>query len=346
MDSMELFGLTKEQHSILYSVEYQLVQKDIDDDKKKAAEKAVWLNHWENALNSTQEGSIAIPYKKMEELISAVQTETANNPNKTWLYLSMLEAALFTPYSPLGGDEDRSYQKLHFTDQSEWLKDFVAKTDIMEPEYIDRFRKTYTRTLNQISGKWKKAAIRTLSVVAFAAITAATAGVMAGPIAVAIFGESFAGLSGAALTSACLAMAGGGAIAIGGAGMTGGVAAIAGGGAILGLAGGGAVMNAVAMITKTSPSFAMTMAAKLEVVLKEIILNAQKDIQNAQAVMDAMREQIKALQKELADLKTEQEKDKKTLANMEKSLGYLKKAYKDMAKFKAAFELGMTYDDI
>ena len=68
-----------------------------------------------------------------------------------------------------------------------------------------------------------------------AIVTIATAGALAGPIAVALVGSNFAGLSGAALTSACLAYLGGGAIAAGGAGMLGGTAVIVGGGAALGI---------------------------------------------------------------------------------------------------------------
>lgn len=345
MHSMEMFGLTEEQLHILYSLEYAITKKDMADDKKPVADKALWLKKWEDALNDSQEDKISIPYKELDQLDAAVKLEAEKSPNKTWFYLTMLEATLFVPYSPLGLQEDKHFKKLHFSNQSEFLKIFASLTNIMDPIYIDHFQKTYSKTLDKLTGKWQKVAIGALSVVAIAAIAAATAGAAAGPIAVAMFGSEFAGLSGAALTSACLAMVGGGAIAAGGFGMAGGVIAIVGGGAILGAAGGGAAVSAASLMMKSAPSFTLTQAAKLEVVLKEITLNAQKDIQNAQSVMNALRDQIKALQKELADLKSEQEEDKKTLANLEKSLKYLKKAYEDMTVFKSSFELGMEVEE-
>lgn len=345
MHSMEMFGLTEEQLHILYSLEYAISKKDMADDKKPVADKALWLEKWEAALNDSQEDKVSIPYKGLDQLAAAVKLEAEKSPNKTWFYLTMLEATLFVPYSPLGLQEDKRFKKLHFSNQSEFLKFFASLTTIMDPVYIDRFQKTYSKTLDKLTGKWQKVAIGALSVVAIAAIAAATAGAAAGPIAVAMFGSEFAGLSGAALTSACLAMVGGGAIAAGGFGMAGGVIAIVGGGAILGAAGGGAAVSAASLMMKSAPSFTLTQAAKLEVVLKEITLNAQKDIQNAQSVMNALRDQIKALQKELAELKSEQEEDKKTLANLEKSLKYLKKAYEDMTVFKSSFELGMEVEE-
>lgn len=272
MHSMEMFGLTEEQLHILYSLEYAISKKDMADDKKPVADKALWLEKWEAALNDSQEDKVSIPYKGLDQLAAAVKLEAEKSPNKTWFYLTMLEATLFVPYSPLGLQEDKRFKKLHFSNQSEFLKFFASLTTIMDPVYIDRFQKTYSKTLDKLTGKWQKVAIGALSVVAIAAIAAATAGAAAGPIAVAMFGSEFAGLSGAALTSACLAMVGGGAIAAGGFGMAGGVIAIVGGGAILGAAGGGAAVSAASLMMKSAPSFTLTQAAKLEVVLKEITL--------------------------------------------------------------------------
>lgn len=339
-----MFGLTEEQLYILYSLEYAITQKDIFADKKNSEGKILWIEKWESALNKTHTDKKAIPYKELDELVSAVRNEADKSPNKTWFYLVMLEATLFVPYSPLGTDEDKQYKKLHFSNQSDFLKAFAVETGIMDPVYVDRYQKTYTKTLDKLTGKGLKIALGVVGVVAIAAVVAATAGIAAGPIAVGLFGSEFAGLGGAALTSACLAMVGGGAIAAGGFGMTGGVIAIVGGGAILGAAGGGAAVTAIGLLLKNSPSFTLTQAAKLEVVLKEITLNAQKDVQNAQAIMEALLKQIKSLQKELEELKAEQEKDKKAFANMEKSLNYLKKAYEDMSVFKSSFEVGMEYE--
>ena len=50
MHSMEMFGLTEEQLHILYSLEYAISKKDMADDKKPVADKALWLEKWEAAL--------------------------------------------------------------------------------------------------------------------------------------------------------------------------------------------------------------------------------------------------------------------------------------------------------
>jgi hypothetical protein len=331
METMEMFGLNKDQLRILYSLEYILVLKDLNSDKKLREGKTYWLKKWEEVLNTTQADGHAAPYVTVEQLVNAINEESGKSINKTWFYLIMLEASLFKAYYPLGtsSDDDKLYKKLSYSNQAEILKYIAAETNIIEPEYINRFQNTYTKTLNKLTNKWPKLAVGALSVVATTAIVAATAGADAGPIAVAIFGDKFAGLSGAALTSACL-------------GMAGGVIAIVGGGAILGAAGSSAIVSTVNILTKTLPSFTLTQAAKLEVVLKEITLNAQQDIANAQTVMDGLRQQINTLQIELDTLKLEQKKDKQTLSNMEKSLTYLKNAYKDMSVFKSSFEIGLN----
>ena len=284
-----------------------------------------------------------ITFYTYEELMDAVANEASSSINQTWFYLIMLEGTLFRAYTPLGEtkDADKHYQKLHYSDQTSFLKSLANSSGLMDPVFVDRFKKTYQKTINKLSGKMQKVALGAVSVVAISAAAAATAGVFAGPVAVALFGSNFAGVTGAALTSACLAMAGGGAIAVGGAGMAGGVVAIVGGGALLGAAGGGA---AVSILAKSMPSFALSQAAKLEVVLKEIILNAQKDVQSAQAVMENLRREIHKLQREIEKLKKEDEEKKDTIKNMKKTLNYLQKSYQDMAVFKSSYEIGAEYE--
>ena len=92
----------------------------------------------------------------------------------------------------------------------------------------------------------QKNALKMLAIAAGVTVAAVlTAGMLAGPIAVALVGSNFAGLSGAALTSACLAYLGGGAVAAGGMGMLGGAVAIVGGGALLGAGVGTGIGGAV-----------------------------------------------------------------------------------------------------
>lgn len=342
MNTMEMFGLNKNQLQILYSFEFLITNEDISNEKEVIMNKEIWLTEWENVLGRTMEDPI--PYKKRKELIDALKKEAGNGENNTWLYLVLLEATVFTPYVALGDtkEEIKKYKDLKFHSQKEFIKKIVDESGLVSSDYIDRFEKTYNKTIDQLTGKWTKYALGAVSVVAIAAIVAASAGIAAGPIAVALFGSEFAGLSGAALTSACLAMAGGGAIAAGGAGMAGGVLAIAGGGALLGAAGGGAAVSTISALVQSSPTITLTQAAKLEVVLKEITINAQHDIQMAQNVMEALKQQIVELKKRILDLENGRKEDKKIISQIEKSLSYLEKAYKDMIIFKSSYEEGVN----
>lgn len=343
---MEILGLTEEQLRILYSLEYELCQIDYYQDKKVKEYKVNWLGRWETALNQVPGLYPAIPYRSEIKLIEAMKEEASKSVSKEWLYLVMLEATLFTPYTPLGEskEDDKEYKKLNYSDKSLHLRSIAGRSGLINPEYIDRFKKTYKKSIDRLQGgKLKKVAIGAVGVVALAAIGAATAGAAAGPIAVMLFGESFAGLGGAALTSACLAMAGGGAIAVGGMGMAGGIAAIAGGGALLGAtAGGTAFAGAAAVFGKKSPDITLIEAAKLEVVMKEITLNAQKDIQNAQDIIAALKKQIDDLMGVIAYQKAQRSKDKETLANLEKNYEILKKAYEEMVKYSSSFAVGLN----
>ena len=343
---MDMFGLNLEQLNLLYSIEAVLAEKDAAVEKKKhSTEKARWIRRWQKLLEETGEVRF---YSELE--IPYMIQRCDDGANRIWFYLVMMEASLFTPYFSFGTDkhdekarkEDREYAKLKYTPQTEYLEQLAQNSGLMDSFYVKRFQKAYQKAHFRISGGVKSIVIGGLSVVAAAGLIAATAGVFAGPIAVALVGSNFAGLSGAALVSASLAYLGGGAIAAGGAGMAGGVAAIVGGGALLGAAGGGAMVSTVGVISKNFPDLMLTQAAKLDVVMREILLNAQADVQNAQIVMTKLREQIHDLQRQLDDMKFNQENDKKAMESLKKTLQYLREAYQDMNRFQSSYEEGST----
>jgi len=345
-DILSMFGLTEKQTRILFSIEKLLIEADIKNSKNDKEAKGKWLLDWSLSLTtSLTELNPNEPYDFIthSEIIDTIAQEHTVNINNTWYYLVMLEATLFIPYIPLGKNtkDDTLYKKLKYKEQMETLKGLVKANKIMDEIFIDRFKKTYSKSLSKVTGKATKIALRVVSVVAIAAVAAATAGVLAGPIAVAIFAPAYVGIYGASLVSACLAMAGGGAIAAGGAGMAGGVLAIAGGGALLGLAGGGAAVGGVALFVTSIPELTLTQAAKLEVVLKEITINAQQDIKFAQSVLENCLDQITNLHAHLAKMKLDQKEDKKTIANMEKSIIYMERAYDDTRKFVSSYAVGV-----
>ena len=340
---LDMFGLNSEQLEILYSIEHILTERDIQKNPKTAETRQKWLKQWLQTLDDSLFNSSEIKVFAGPALYDAINREAKKSSNNTWFYLVMLEATLFQAYFPLDEEKEnvKAYAKLKYTSDIDYLKQIAVITGLMKPEFIDRYLDTYKKVFRKISGKSAKAIITSLSILAVTAIAAAIAAIYAGPIAVAIFGKGFE-LSGAALTSACLAMAGGGAIAMGGLGVAGGIAAIAGGGALLGAAGGGAAAAAVLAFAKKSPEFTLSQTVKLEVVLREVMLNAQQDTESAQAVISRLQSQIKNLQNELDRLTKEQDKDKEAIQNLKKSIDILTKAVKDMVVFKSSFEIGIN----
>jgi hypothetical protein len=345
-DVLSMFGLNENQTRILFSIEKYLVEEDIKKSKVNKEAKSLWLSEWTQIildnLNQLKPDDSNRLYNQ-SEIIEAVAAEHLKNVNSTWYHLIILEVTLFVPYTALGKDKklESSFKKLKFNKQTQAVKSLVGSNNIMDILYVDRFQKTYSKSITRLSGKMTKIALGLVSVVAIAGITAATAGALAGPIAVALFGSQYVGLSGAALISACLAMAGGGAIAIGGAGIAGGTLAIVGGGALLGLAGGGAIISSATLFVTSVPQLALTQAAKLEVVIHEIILNAQKDVKFAQSVMENYSVQIHNLNAYLTKLKLDREEDKKTITNLEKSIKYMERAYREAKIFVSTYELGL-----
>lgn len=347
MDNLlSVFGLNREQLEILYSIEHILTRRDISNNPKSADIREKWLSQWLQTLDDSMYADSKMHVFGENEIVEAIKSVSKNSPINTWFYLVMLESALFTAYFAIDEDKESSkiYSKLKYERDTDYLKQIADASGLMDGEYIDRYLNTYKKMYRKISGKSAKAVITGVSIFAASAVVAAIAAVFAGPIAVAIFGPQFA-LHGAALTSACLAMAGGGAIALGGGGMAMGVAAIAGGGALLGAAGGGAAAVAASAFAKKSPEFTLSQTVKLEVVMREILLNAQHDIESAQEVIARLQDQVRSLKAELKQLQAEQEKDKETIKNLEKSIDMITKAIKDMVIFKSSFEIGLENED-
>lgn len=346
---LEMFGLTYEQSRLMFSVQKMITEYDISLTKndRQRTQKREWLYLWEKGITAYL-NSIDGPKKQgclvsSNEINNAFRKELMKSPNRTWYYILALEAIEFTPYTPLGTDEDKQYGKLKMAEDkcNSYTRGLLISHGVLSSEKLDRLDKVYSKSLNAISGRKGRIFTRVLAVVALAALTASVATFAAPGIAVAIFGSSFEGLYGIALTNACLALAGGGAVAAGGAGIAGGTAVIAGGGALLGLAGGGTLVGIESLLLE-SPEYTLTQAAKLETILKEVVLNAQQDVVTAQKIISNYQEQIRQLNDELVRMKLQNEKNKKDLNNISKSLSHLEKAYRDMVAFASAYETGLT----
>ena len=148
----EMFGLTTSQIHILYSLEHLLTKQDIRENPKDIIYKEHWLERWSACLQSTVQTEFQ--FFNHEELLCAIQKESAESVNQTWFYLIMLEGSLFQAYTSLGEtkDEDKHYAKLKYKSQNVLLKEIAQASGIMNPLFIDRFQKAYQKTLDKISG--------------------------------------------------------------------------------------------------------------------------------------------------------------------------------------------------
>lgn len=352
-------GLTVSQSEIMYNLERLKTQADSlkEDDEQKRFLKSEWLQEWSGQIdaifqkNAANDGR-AITWFSEADLYEAVSKEVSAAPNKMWYYLSVLEAEFFVPYFPLEVKEEtgkngkkkiihsKKYKGIKW-DKSEWLKEYIAAQGIIEAEFIERIRKAYKKSHDRLTGRINKLIYTGLGMAAVTALTFAVAALAAPAIAVLLVGPQFAGLHGIALINACLAFLGGGAIAVGGAGIAGGTALIAGGGAVLGLtvsaAGAG---GAHALGVFSNPDLALSQTARLEVTMKEIILNSQHDTRLAQVILERMTETVKELNNRLIDLELDAKANKDDIGNLKKCIDMFKKSRDEMLRFSSSFAEG------
>jgi len=350
---LSALGLTARQTEILYNMQREEIQSDIasETNPELKIQKQLWLRQWEKSIGDAyreaiSDGDTEIAWSMEDELAEIVASEFASSPSKLWLHMVVLEASLFVPYFPLDDKEfsSKECRKLKYTGKYAWLKNFLDQGRWVQSSTILLYQKAYKKALDRITGKTQKLIISGAVTLAVTLLTFGIGALFAGPIAVALVGAQFAGLSGAALTSACLAYLGGGALAIGGAGMAGGAAAIAGGGALIGFGVGGAATAGGNIVSSmlSNKNYALSQAARLEVSIKEIILNTQHDVRCAQGILAQYKSRIEELGAMIASKEIELDANKKDLKNLKAVVEYLKKAYMESNKFTSAFEVGMN----
>ena len=225
-DFVNVLALSKEQHEWMLGLKAAKVYADAgaEKDEKKALAKTQWLTQWldleQTAFKEQFSTDVCALRQTPYELCQRSAELLAEDSGLTWYYLAVMEAELFIPYGPLYGEEEKEKNKpfkgLKFH-SADFVKQFVMMDGRIPVSFIDRVNKTYKDAIARMDGRFAKIAIGTLSAVAISAVTAATAGTFAGPIAVAIAGSQFT-FHGAALTSASLAALAGGSLAAGGAG--------------------------------------------------------------------------------------------------------------------------------
>jgi hypothetical protein len=369
---IDKLGLTIEQTEILYNLEYYKTLNDIQATKQPINKDGIknlkyeWLEEWKAFITGGFasflgiEGATLHWYSK-QELIKKIEQ---NEPKKTWFRLVLLEAMLFEPYYTLGFEQDKKgnsipskkYHSLQIPtcgyskNSGDAFLDSYFDGDYYHKGYIKRLRKCYEKVVFEMKEVLKGLLTSGAITAGIAIVTIATAGALAGPIAVALVGSNFAGLSGAALTSACLAYLGGGAIAAGGAGMLGGTAVIVGGGAALGIGAGLGVGGAVGAAGLIGKQNTILQSAKLLVSVREIFLNDEHDTEYSDTVYEQYVQSIKDIENGLTELRLkadvvngkEKKELKRQIKNAEESVEAMKIARKNLLKFKSSFKDGLA----
>jgi len=365
-------GLTVDQTEILYNLEYNKTLNDIGATKISINNEVIkclkqdWLDEWKEYISNGFSSFLGIEIAELhwytlQELIQKIEE---NEPQDTWFRLVLLEAMLFEPYYPLGLEKDkkgndvpsRKYKDLqnivngYKKGAGDEYIDSLFTENYYPKEYIKRLRKCYGKVLAELN-EVLKGVVTTVTITAiFAVATVATAGVFAGPIAIALVGSNFTGLSGAALTSACLAYLGGGAIAAGGLGMAGGMATIVGGGVMLGIGVGAGVGGAVGTAGLFGKQNTIMQSAKLLVSIREIFLNDEHDTVYSNSVYEKFVQNIMDIEKGIVELKLhaddakgiKKKELKGKIRKAEKSVEAMKIAKKSLRKFMSSFEEGIS----
>lgn len=325
-DFASIFGLTKAETRVLFSLEDWLTRLDIDstDDDSIADRKTNWLHKWEeNLFKKSFFGLVGEnPPQSEKEIIKRIQT--IKDSRKRLLILS--EGLVFTPYFNIQHRESAHLQEtVDEANRLVWRANvfkFAKKVDL-DKSTLEQWETQYSEALRAIGGRsdiWKKATF-----VALASVALAVTGGLAAPIIGGAIGAAM-GLSGAAATSAGLAFLGGGAIAVGGAGMAGGTLAIIGGGAILGGVSGLTASRHFFLQHKV----VLTQLAKLEASLCALYENQPEFPSMLNEVTEQQLSVLRTLKTEIESQNLDSDEKKR----LEKTVSYYKESIKRLSNLR------------
>ena len=237
----------------------------------------------------------------------------------------LLECVVYTPYYPLtvsaNKDEKNPFKGFSFDKKGrQETLEKIADTLQIDKKYIKTFESSYSSAAKKLSGYWTKVAV------------GAVIGI--GVILIVLLSHQYEfislfaaeGLKGAAAISSGLAALGGGAVAAGGFGMAGGWAVLIGGGSLLGASVGSTVGLSIASLGSAA---VVSEAAKLQVVLKEIVHAIQKDTMYFQEILLNLNQEISKLRAEIIKLKMASSDNEKKIKNLEESVSLLERLIDD-----------------
>ena len=320
METYSVFGLSAMQTEVLYELERRLVLNDIELNKKKADKKSDWLLDWDKSISLYMKETLKIKDIQLFNNCNDVVLKeyiNSDSQNNVWKYMVLLECVLFSAYYPFKKEDSKKYKGLKMDKKTKRsMLEAIAKDFLgVDAKYIDIFEKAFEKSIKRMSNYWIKVGGVAAGIVAVVLITIFTwqyelLGLVAAE-----------GVSGAALITSGLAALGGGAVAAGGGGVAAGTAVFVGGGVLLGSAVG--VPSGFIVATATNSKLFLSQAAKMEVVLKEIVLAIQKDTDYFQKVLLNLQSQTASLTAELQKLKMDEDNNKKKIADLKKSIKYL-----------------------
>ena len=289
----KMFKLNKIQSQIIYSLELEKIKYDILCIKSEEEEKDKidWCNKWKNSILSKLNESEDYFITNREELYDKLN-KTFKNEDK--FYFIVMELYLFKPYYMFSKDDEK-IKKYKLT--SNYFQDiFKIKQKCLSINSIDNIIKTYNNyNKNVLQNKAKKLIIGASATTTITLITGGLGWIFAPQIAIALAGESVAGLSGAALTSASLAFVGGGSLAAGGLGMAGGTAILTGGGALIGLASSSATTIVTVQNSSTNINI-LDECSKILTFSKLILADKLKDYASIKNLKKSIDETIEKLE--------------------------------------------------
>lgn len=189
LESLErCFTMNKIETRILYSLELQMIEEDIQrtKDNKEQLLKNSWKEKWieitEQALQQNK-----VFEKDPLKTYAALETYAASQDNLLWLYNIAVELSMFKPYFKL--EEKSKKLKLSYTKYAEEV--FCNAQNYISYKEIQKIQKSYKDYYNYLENNTLKAVGVAGGAIAVAAATGGLAFVFAPQIAVAIFGGHF-----------------------------------------------------------------------------------------------------------------------------------------------------------
>ena len=328
LESLErCFTMNKIETRILYSLELQMIDEDIQrtKDNKEQLLKNEWKKKWiEVTEQSLQQNKVF--EKDPLKTYAALETYAASQDNLLWLYNITVELSMFKPYFKF--EEKEKKMKLSYTKYVEEV--FCKSQQYISYKEIQKIQKSYKDYYNYLENNTLKAVGVAGGAIAVAAASGGLAFVFAPQIAVAIFGGAFPTLHGAALVSASLAAAGGGSLAAGGFGMAGGAVLIAGGGAVLGLGTSGTALSLMMAPKFVQNDYAKLLAKCDCVLLKQ--LDMKDEVVALQHKIQSDLDEYKLRLKVLEGLQNPNDECKQNIKALKKSIVYTERTNKQLVK--------------